>query len=303
MSIGKQISLYRKNANMTQAQLAEALDVTFQAVSSWERDEYAPDVERMVAIAKALNTTVGRLLEEYEMPNWQLRQRLFDEDHMYTFVKSAAVAKGLEQTCAALPFAKKHHAGQVRKSFASGGSGKSGGVMPYINHPLTMACDALAMGLDDDHVIAALLLHDIVEDCNVSADELPVGKAVQEAVRLVSFDAADAAKAAHIDPAAGTTGTTGTACQSKEEAKKAYFATIATNPLACLVKCIDRVNNLSNMAMGFTHTKMIEYVVETETYIVPLLRIIKDSSPEWNNAAWLLRYQMLSLLETYKRLL
>jgi len=302
VSIGKQISLYRKKAHMTQAQLAEALNVTFQAVSNWERDEYAPDVERMVAIAKTLNTTAGRLLEENEIPDWPLRQRLFDENHMYTFVKSAAVAKGLEQTCVALAFAKKHHAGQVRKSLPSGGSGGSGGsigscgsggsgsggAVAYINHPLTMACDALAMGLDDDHVIAALLLHDTVEDCNVSADELPVSREVKEAVWLVSFDANAAASAA---------------MQPKEAAKKAYFAAIATNPLACLVKCIDRVNNLSNMAMGFTHVKMIEYVVETETFIVPLLRIIKDSTPEWNNAAWLLSYQMLSLLETYKRLL
>lgn len=38
MSIGSQISLYRKKAGLTQQQLAEILDVTFQAVSSWERE-------------------------------------------------------------------------------------------------------------------------------------------------------------------------------------------------------------------------------------------------------------------------
>ena len=45
--------------------------------------------------------------------------------------------------------------------------------IPYINHPFTMACHALAMGLEDDELIAALLLHDVVEDCGVSAEELP----------------------------------------------------------------------------------------------------------------------------------
>lgn len=84
MSLGNQISYYRKKANMTQAQLAEALDVS----------------------------SVGRLLEEFEISDWQLRSRLFDEKHMYTFVKSTAVAKGLEQTCQALPYAKKCHTRQ-----------------------------------------------------------------------------------------------------------------------------------------------------------------------------------------------
>lgn len=274
MSLGNQISYYRKKANITQAQLAEALDVSFQAVSSWERDEYAPDVNRLTTLAKALGTSAGRLVEEFEISDWQLRSRLFDEKHMYTFVKSTAVAKGLEQTCRVLPYAKKCHSGQVRKG--------SGGEVAYINHPLTMACHALAMGLYDDNVIAALLLHDVVEDCDVTADVLPVNDEVKAAVRLVSFDVAG---------------------QPKAKAKKEYYSRIAENPFACLVKCIDRINNLSNMAMGFTHEKMVEYVNETEQYIVPLLRIIKDSAPEWNNAAWLLSYQMYSILETYKRLL
>ena len=34
--------------------------------------------------------------------------------------------------------------------------------------------------------------------------------------------------------------------------------------LAALVKCFDRVNNLSNMALGFTRDRMAEYVEETD---------------------------------------
>ena len=34
----------------------------------------------------------------------------------------------------------------------------------------------------------------------------------------------------------------------------------------------------------------------------PLLDVVK-AVPEWNNAAWLLRYQITALLETFKRLL
>lgn len=35
---------------------------------------------------------------------------------------------------------------------------------------------------------------------------------------------------------------------------------------------------------------------------MPLLEVVK-SIPQWNNAAWLLRYQLRTMLESYKRLL
>ena len=56
------------------------------------------------------------------------------------------------------------------------------------------------------------------------------------------------------------------------------------------------------MADGFSGAKMAQYVVETEKYVLPLLDVIK-AVPEYNNAAWLLRYQIITLLETCKRLL
>ena len=77
---------------------------------------------------------------------------------------------------------------------------------------------------------------------------------------------------------------------------------IIENPLACMIKCIDRCTNLSCMASGFTKKKMTSYVVSTEQYVLPLIEQVKAVS-EWNNAAWLLKYQMTALLETFKRLL
>lgn len=56
------------------------------------------------------------------------------------------------------------------------------------------------------------------------------------------------------------------------------------------------------MAGGFSEKKMAEYITETETFIVPLLKAVR-SQPEYNAAAWLLKYQLTALLETQKRLL
>ena len=68
MSLGEQIRKYRTEAGLTQEKLAEKLSVSSQAVSSWEQDKYAPDLDKIVELARVLGTTVGRLLEENRQP-------------------------------------------------------------------------------------------------------------------------------------------------------------------------------------------------------------------------------------------
>ena len=274
MSLGEQIHKYRTEAGLTQEKLAEKLSVSSQAVSSWEQDKYAPDLDKFVELAKALDTTVGRLLEENREPKNTKRLRLFNEERMYTFAKTAATERKLNQTARMMSYAREKHKGQVRK-----GEQKE---VAYINHPLTMICQALSMHIYDDDILCALLLHDVVEDTNTTLEELPVNDETRELVRLMTKDPHPKDKAA---------------------AKNVYYAELKKNPKAALVKCFDRVNNLSNMALGFTRDKMVEYVEETEKYIVPLLRVIKNEAPEYADPCWLLSYQMYSLLETYKRLL
>lgn len=63
----------------------------------------------------------------------------------------------------ALQVAAEAHAGQVRNG--------SGG-LPYIEHPKMVAEQLAASGYDDDQVLAAALLHDVVEDSEVTVAEL-----------------------------------------------------------------------------------------------------------------------------------
>ena len=189
---------------------------------------------------------------------------------MYAFLESAA--SGLEQTRRALPFAREKHAGLLRR-----GPQKE----PYIVHPLTMACHAWAAGLREDDVLSALLLHDTVEDCGVTPEELPAGEAVRRAVRLVSHNT--------------YTGT-------KREILPVYYSFIRTDALACLVKCVDRCHNLSVMARAFSREHMAEYVEETKRYILPLIPRICQMRPEWSGAAWLLDHHLQAVTETVQRL-
>ena len=273
MSFGTNLAQARKARRITQEQLAQQLGITCQAVSTWERDECMPDTAHLSKLAVCLDVSLDSLLGTGVSRDWTLKEMTSDPERMYTYVKAKAQAAGLTQTLAALPLMRERHAGQYRKSMAERA--------PYIAHPLTMACHALAMGLCDDDILAALLLHDVVEDTATSLEELPVNERVREVVRLVSYNSYSGAK---------------------DAVKPLYYKNIGKNPLAALVKCIDRCNNVSCMADGFSRAKLAAYVAQSEQYVLPLLDVVK-AVPAWNDAAWLLRYQLTALLETFKRLI
>jgi len=72
MTIGETIRHYRKNRELTQAQLAKEVCVSIQAVSKWETGAGFPDTAQIVPLARALHITTDELLhftdrrEEFE---------------------------------------------------------------------------------------------------------------------------------------------------------------------------------------------------------------------------------------------
>lgn len=61
MSIGERISSLRASKSMSQGQLAEALEVSRQAVSKWENDQSSPDTIHLIMLADILDTEVEYL--------------------------------------------------------------------------------------------------------------------------------------------------------------------------------------------------------------------------------------------------
>ena len=72
VKIGKFISECRKNKKMTQAELAEKLNITDRAISKWETGKGMPDTSIMLDLCKELGITVNELLsgEMIEMNNY-----------------------------------------------------------------------------------------------------------------------------------------------------------------------------------------------------------------------------------------
>lgn len=261
----------RKQHKLTQSEVAEKLNVSFQAVSLWERGETMPEVEKLMEIADLYGVTIDWLLRGKEDAIVEadfvepLSERLFHEDRMYTYVKTIATTKGLKQTVEVLPYARELHKGQFRKG---------NGQIPYIYHPLLMACHALSLGLEEDDLICAVLLHDVCEDCGVNVEDLPVNDVVKEAVRLVTKD------------------------KSKDTLD--YYQDISENAIATMVKLIDRCNNVSGMAAAFSKEKLVKYINETEQYVYPLLQVAKTRHSEYSNQVFLIKYHMTSVVTSLK---
>lgn len=62
--IGKKIATLRKEANMTQMELADRMGISFQAVSNWERGNSMPDISKLPELAEIFGVTLDELLGE-----------------------------------------------------------------------------------------------------------------------------------------------------------------------------------------------------------------------------------------------
>ncbi|MBR3795449.1 MAG: helix-turn-helix domain-containing protein [Clostridia bacterium] len=276
-TFAQRLSQARRQCGLTQAEVAEKLNVSFQAVSLWERAETQPEIGKLTEIARLLGVTTDWLLTDEPVDQAvldireKLSDRLFSEEKMYTYIKTYATVKGLHQTVGVLPYAKAMHKGQYRR-------GKDH--VPYIYHPLLVACHALALGLDDDDLISAALLHDVCEDCGVMPDELPVNERTRRAVVLLTKDEG--------------------CCADEEAAQERYYRGIAADPVASMVKLLDRCCNISEMSSGFGRDRIVGYVSSTEKWIYPLMNETRTRYPGYANQVFLIKYHMTSVMEAIK---
>jgi len=124
----------------------------------------------------------------------------------------------MELVVKATAFAEKAHEGQFRK----GGHG-----IPYVTHPKSVMSTLVEHGVTDEVVLAAALLHDVVEDCGVTVETL-----------VAEFGADVASVVMEVTDPPG----------SKTKAKKAQIEKAPTmSHRAKLVKLADKLDNVSSL--------------------------------------------------------
>ncbi len=61
-NIGMRISELRKAKNMTQMELADRMNISFQAVSNWERGNSMPDISKLPELAELFGVSIDEIL-------------------------------------------------------------------------------------------------------------------------------------------------------------------------------------------------------------------------------------------------
>lgn len=194
----------------------------------------------------------------------------YNENELSAILKEYIEEYHMEQSRSALPFAVEKHRGQKRKEG-----------IPYIIHPLTMACHCLTVGILEDEIIAAVLLHDVCEDCPVKLEELPVAESVRRTVDRLTY---------YRNPG-----------ETKQSALGRYYLRMRDTPSACIIKLFDRCHNISSMSQAFTKGKLVSYIKETREYVYPLAEYVKQNYLEFRPAVFLLEYQMKSIIAAVER--
>jgi len=146
----------------------------------------------------------------------------------------------------------------------------------YISHPLA-ACNTLIMlGIHDDAILAAAILHDVVED----------GHATMEKIRE-EFGEEVAALVEN---------------QTKREGEtpEVYYKRIASSIGSILGKGSDRLHNITNMVGVFELPRLRLYVGETERFVLPILKQARYVYLEYSNALVMLYDSIRNIVQIAK---
>jgi len=166
--IGRKILSLRKSRNMTQVNLADKLGITYQAVSSWERGNSMPDIEKLPEIAKLFEISIDELIGESKVVTMMLNtskqepenfEELTEEDitevlpilkpDQITEVVNGVNKSALKDINMFLPFMEPEDVKEFAwKNFNAGNS--IGGYLPFLNEKdiLEFATEAFSAGND-----------------------------------------------------------------------------------------------------------------------------------------------------------
>lgn len=78
MTLGEKLKDARKNAGMSQEQLAEKLCVSRAAVAKWETDKGMPDIMNLKAISKLLDVSIDFLVDDGQETDFLVTKEAID---------------------------------------------------------------------------------------------------------------------------------------------------------------------------------------------------------------------------------
>lgn len=175
------------------------------------------------------------------------------------------LGKGMLDVTRALAHAESFHT-SVRKD----------GITPEFSHQIWICNTLRILPLNDDDMRLALLAglyHDTPEDKDMPFIELAT-KYDARVARIVEL-----LTKVH---------------RGVKVPADTYFAQMVTDPIAAIVKGVDRLHNLSSMHGVFTRAKQESYITETLERHLPMLKKARNLYPEYDAAIENIKQSLLS---------
>ena len=160
----------------------------------------------------------------------------------------------------AFNLANELHSKQVRKDGT-----------PYISHPVEAAIILAELGFDVD-VVCAALLHDIVEDCGFTIEDIKRNFSSNIAQMVDCVSAIDKANYKYNEDNIFESEAFVKA-SAEEQTFKKLVSIGKKNPKGFAVKFADRLHNLKTIGT-FPYNKQLEKVKETEKWILPIAKVL-----------------------------
>lgn len=188
-----------------------------------------------------------------------------------SFLRSWLLGKQWWSATRALEYARGLHTG-IRKD----------GFTPEFHHQVQIALNARTLEpfyLEPEAVFVACFLHDVPEDFDVGHDEIATrfGDRMRDIVERLTKK--------H---------------RGIEKPYDVYFAEIAADQTASLVKGLDRCHNVWSMRDAFTTEKITSYADEIDSWFLPMLKTARRSFPEQEPAYQNIAHQLRSMRDIYR---
>ena len=90
MTLGQNIARLRAQKNLSQGDLADALEVSRQSVSKWETDASIPELDKLLRLAELFGVTLDELVKDVDVQEVREKNASSEKiDAIYQDVRTA----------------------------------------------------------------------------------------------------------------------------------------------------------------------------------------------------------------------
>jgi len=169
----------------------------------------------------------------------------------------------------AVYFAVEKHDGQKRDDQKT----------DYVDHPVRVCRTLLNIGIRDEIILTAALLHDLIEEGKVTFEE--ISKEFNEEV-------------SHL---------VGALSKREGESKEDYMKRLSVDIRAIIIKAVDRVCNVDDMIDVFPTERLEKYTKETKIIVLPLMKVARRKHVKYSDLLIICRDYIKGILRAAEKII